>query len=97
MKPVAPGRAGVQVQQAELRVGHHAQDVGVPRDEQARPGRSQQRPGGRRTFTLSPGRPLTTSHGEDVYDRVFGDASPNGVPATPTTGVAPAEEAAGAS
>lgn len=45
-------------------------------------------PGGRRTFTLGPGRPLTTSHGEDVYDRVFGDVSPNDAAATPSAGVA---------
>lgn len=28
-------------------------------------------PDGRRTFTLSPGRPLPTSHGQDVYHRIF--------------------------
>jgi hypothetical protein len=34
--------------------------------------RAERQPGGRRTFRLAQGEPLPTSHGKDVYDRVFG-------------------------
>jgi hypothetical protein len=34
--------------------------------------RAERQPDGRRTFRLTPGRPLSTSFGEDVYRRVFG-------------------------
>jgi MutS domain V len=34
--------------------------------------RAQRRPDGRRTFRLAEGEPLPTSHGQDVYQEVFG-------------------------
>jgi hypothetical protein len=45
--------------------------------------RAERQPGGRRTFRLAQGEPLPTSHGKDVYDRVFGR------PAGATEGAAP--------
>lgn len=44
--------------------------------EEKRPGplflRAEREPDGRRTFRVKPGEPLPTSHGADVYQRVFG-------------------------
>ncbi len=48
--------------------------------------RAERQPGGRRTFRLSEGEPLPTSHGKDVYDRVFGtpaSATAGGEPSPP--------------
>ena len=40
--------------------------------------RAERRPDGRRTFRLTPGEPLPTSHGADLYRRVFGPAGQDG-------------------
>jgi MutS domain V len=34
--------------------------------------RAERKPGGQRTFRLTVGKPLPTSHGKDVYNRIFG-------------------------
>ena len=34
--------------------------------------RAERQPDGQRTFRITPGEPLPTSHGEDVYQRIFG-------------------------
>jgi DNA mismatch repair ATPase MutS len=38
--------------------------------------RAERRDDGRRTFRLAEGEPLPTSHGEDVYRRIFGSSGP---------------------
>lgn len=35
--------------------------------------RAERLPDGRRTFRIVPGEPLPTSHGQDIYRRIFGD------------------------
>ena len=51
---------------------------------------------GRRTFRIVPGEPLPTSHGADIYRRIFGDGSDRGGSAEPagTAVTAPGREAA---
>lgn len=39
--------------------------------------RAERLPDGRRTFRLIPGEPLPTSHGQDIYRRIFGHERPN--------------------
>jgi hypothetical protein len=34
--------------------------------------RAERQPGGQRTFRVTEGEPLPTSHGADVYQRIFG-------------------------
>jgi DNA mismatch repair ATPase MutS len=34
--------------------------------------RAERLPDGRRTFRIIPGEPLPTSHGQDIYHRIFG-------------------------
>ena len=46
--------------------------------------RAERLPDGRRTFRLGPGEPLPTSHGEDLYERIFGPASSVPTHAGPT-------------
>ncbi|MDR5709863.1 MAG: DNA mismatch repair protein MutS [Armatimonadota bacterium] len=45
--------------------------------------RAERLPDGRRTYRILPGEPLPTSHGEDVYSRVFGDLRTERVHAIP--------------
>ncbi len=45
--------------------------------------RAERRPDGERTFRLVPGDPLPTSHGEDIYRRVFGPGDGSGAPGGP--------------
>ncbi|GAC1367684.1 MAG: hypothetical protein NVSMB30_02580 [Hymenobacter sp.] len=45
MEPVPARRARVEVQQPQLLIGHHPQDVRVARDKKPRPGGGQQGPG----------------------------------------------------
>jgi hypothetical protein len=40
--------------------------------------RAERRPDGSRTFRISAGEPLPTSHGEDVYRSIFGVAAETG-------------------
>ena len=37
--------------------------------------RAERLPDGRRTFRIVPGAPLPTSHGQDIYRRIFGDGA----------------------
>jgi hypothetical protein len=53
--------------------------------------RAERRPDGRRTFRMLEGEPLPTSHGEDVYRRIFGPVAELG--AGWRAGLAHAEEA----
>jgi MutS domain V len=39
--------------------------------------RAQREPDGTRSFRVTPGEPLPTSHGEDVYQRIFGAGPPS--------------------
>ena len=50
--------------------------------------RAERQPDGRRTFRLTVGEPLPTSHGQDVYADVFGPAAGAGPP-PPEDGAAP--------
>ena len=45
---------------------------------------------GRRTFRIVPGEPLPTSHGADIYRRIFGDGA-DGAGSAPAAGVAVTE------
>jgi hypothetical protein len=38
--------------------------------------RAERLPDGRRTFRIVPGEPLSTSHGPDLYDQIFGETRP---------------------
>ena len=40
--------------------------------------RAQREPDGARSFRVTPGEPLPTSHGADVYQRIFGAGPPSG-------------------
>jgi len=51
----------------DLADGLHRQQLGT-----ALSLRTERRPGGERSYKLSPGAPLPTSHGEDSYHKVFG-------------------------
>ena len=53
----------------DLAHGFHAQSL-----DSALFLRAERVPDGRRTFKLLEGEPLPTSHGEDSYRRIFGDA-----------------------
>ncbi|MHB9842038.1 MutS-related protein [Paraburkholderia terrae] len=50
--------------------------------------RAERREGGERTFRVSPGEPLETSYGEDLYARIFGEDTTD-----PTVGECVLEEA----
>lgn len=39
--------------------------------------RAQRRPDGQRTFRVTEGKPLPTSHGQDVYRNIFSDDDPS--------------------
>ena len=47
--------------------------------------RAERKAGGERTFKVSPGEPLETSYGEDLYDRIFLGSAPSPEPAAPVT------------
>jgi len=54
--------------------------------------RAERQPGGRRTFRLTVGEPLPTSHGQDVYADVFrtpAGAAPSPQEDDPAPGTAP--------
>jgi DNA mismatch repair ATPase MutS len=42
--------------------------------------RAERLPDGRRTYRVVPGEPLPTSHGQDIYRRIFGDGSTTDAP-----------------
>ncbi len=56
--------------------------------------RAERLPDGRRTFHVVPGDPLPTSHGQDIYRRIFHDGQP-GSDTDPPTAAAPRVEAGG--
>jgi DNA mismatch repair ATPase MutS len=57
--------------------------------------RAERREGGQRTYRLLEGAPLPTSHGEDLYEQVFGSVAPTS-PAAEATGEAREAEHGGA-
>jgi DNA mismatch repair ATPase MutS len=42
--------------------------------------RAERLPDGRRTFRVVPGEPLPTSHGQDIYQRIFGEEAATKAP-----------------
>jgi DNA mismatch repair ATPase MutS len=52
--------------------------------------RAQRLADGRRTFRLLPGEPAPTSHGEDLYQRIFGDGCTDQPADAPAAGAAAA-------
>lgn len=65
--------------EAGIKVGYvtHMYDLAssleAARDGEAAFLRAERLPDGRRTFRIVPGEPLPTSHGQDIYRRIFGD------------------------
>lgn len=52
--------------------------------------RAERLPDGRRTFRIVPGEPLPTSHGQDIYGRIFTEGAPtDGAPPTDTGAAQP--------